>query len=276
MRRPIAAAHARVAVAVAIAAATLSPCHGSLAWAQAATPDAPPRAAAVLPPSVPLFPLPDVVLFPGVSLPLRIFEPRYRAMIADALEGNRVIGMVLLRPGYEADYEGRPPIFAVGCAGEITQVERLANGEYTLVLRGLQKFHVMSEAPGGAYRVAQITPLPEPLPEPQAAAIRAERQRAAMLLAPVIDRLGLTPVPETISDAGLVIVLAQILELTPPEWQALLELDGVLARLRSLAEQLEALMLPGGTLAEQWTPPGHIRQPTTAGLPAARVGPLAR
>jgi hypothetical protein len=154
--------------------------------------------------------------------------------------------MVLLRPGYEADYEGRPPIFPVGCAGVITQVEQLANGEYTLVLRGLQKFQVMSEDPGGAYRVARITPLPEPpLDEPQAAAIRAERQRVETLLA----RLGIEP-PAALSDAGLVIGIAQILELTPLEWQELLQRDGVLARLRSLADRLESLPRPGGNLAQ--------------------------
>ena len=174
----------RNTVAVAILAASLSGHAGNLAWAQSPAPAAPPQTAAVLPSTIPLFPLPDVVLFPDVSLPLRIFEPRYRAMVADALKGNRIIGMVLLQPGHEADYEGRPPIFPVGCAGVITQVEQLPNGEYTLVLRGLQKFQVMSEDPGGAYRVAHITPLPEPPPdEPQTAAIRTERQRVESLLA---------------------------------------------------------------------------------------------
>src|SRR6187399_2481527 len=55
---------------------------------------------------LPLFPLPNVVLFPGVLLPLHIFEPRYRAMIGDALRGDRRIGMVLLRPGWESGYQG--------------------------------------------------------------------------------------------------------------------------------------------------------------------------
>ena len=58
---------------------------------------------------LPLFPLPNVVLFPNVFLPLHIFEPRYREMVADALESDRMIGMVLLRPGWDRDYEGRPP-----------------------------------------------------------------------------------------------------------------------------------------------------------------------
>jgi Lon protease-like protein len=238
----------RNTVAVAILAASLSGHFGNLAWAQSPTPAVPPQTAAALPSTVPLFPLPDVVLFPDVSLPLRIFEPRYRAMVADALKGNRIIGMVLLRPGYEANYEGRPPIFPVGCAGVITQVEQLANGEYTLVLRGLQKFRVMSEDPGGAYRVAHITPIPEAPPdEPQTAAIRTERQRVQSLL----DRLGIEPAPATLTDAGLVVGLAQILDLTPREWQELLERDGVLARLRSLADRLETLTRSGGTLAER-------------------------
>ena len=74
----------------------------------------------MLPATLPLFPLPNVVLFPNVFLPLHIFEPRYRAMVADALKGDRLIGMVLLRPGWESDYEGRPPVFPTGCAGLIT------------------------------------------------------------------------------------------------------------------------------------------------------------
>jgi Lon protease-like protein len=245
----------RTLVAVAILAANLSGRAVGVALAQPPAPAAAPQTAAPLPSTIPLFPLPDVVLFPDVSLPLRIFEPRYRAMVADALKGNRIIGMVLLRPGYEADYEGRPPIFPVGGAGVITQVEQLANGEYTLVLRGLQKFRVTREDPGGAYRVAHITPLPEPpLDERQTAAIRAERKRVESLLASMADRLGVEPPPAALSDAGLVIGLAQILELTPLEWQELLERDGVLARLRSLADRLEALTRPGGNLAERSPP----------------------
>jgi hypothetical protein len=73
-----------------------------------------------LPATIPIFPLPDATLFPNASHAFRIFEPRYRAMIADALEGDRIIGMVMLQPGYEADYEGRPPIVPIGCAGLIT------------------------------------------------------------------------------------------------------------------------------------------------------------
>ena len=79
-----------------------------------------------LPQEIPLFPLPDVVLFPGVSRPLLIFEPRYREMVADALKGTRIIGMVLLRPGFEKDYEGRPPVYDIGCAGDDSGVRAAA------------------------------------------------------------------------------------------------------------------------------------------------------
>ena len=77
---------------------------------------------------LPLFPLPNVVLFPNVFLPLHIFEPRYRAMVKDALASDRIIGMVLLRPGWQHDYEKRPPVYPVGCSGVITHVEPLPDG----------------------------------------------------------------------------------------------------------------------------------------------------
>mgnify|MGYP003414648485 CR=1 FL=1 len=70
---------------------------------------------------VPLFPLPNVVLFPGAPLPLHVFEPRYRKMVEDALGSHRSIGIVLLKPGYEQDYQGRPPIYPLGCSGAIVE-----------------------------------------------------------------------------------------------------------------------------------------------------------
>src|SRR6187455_490515 len=106
----------------------------------------------MLPPTIPIFPLPNVVLFPNVFLPLHIFEARYRALLNDALAGDRIIGMVLLRPGYEADYEGRPPIFRVGCAGVVTHSEALPDGRSNIVLRGLEKFRIIAEDQSKAYR----------------------------------------------------------------------------------------------------------------------------
>ena len=84
----------------------------------------------MLPPILPIFPLPNVVLFPGVFLPLHVFEPRYRTMTQEAIAGDRIIGISLLRPGFEADYEGRPPLYSIGCAGVISHSERTADGRY--------------------------------------------------------------------------------------------------------------------------------------------------
>src|SRR3954462_8009494 len=113
----------------------------------------------MLPATIPLFPLPNVVLFPSVCLPLHVFEPRYREMIADALDGDRLIGMVLLRPGWEPQYEERPPVFRIGCSGVITHVERLGDGRYNIVLRGLERFRIIEENHDRSYRRAIFEPL---------------------------------------------------------------------------------------------------------------------
>ena len=90
----------------------------------------------MLPSEIPIFPLPNVVLFPSALLPLHIFEPRYRAMVADALESERLIGMVMLRPGWESHYDRTPDVYPIGCAGFITHADRLPDGRYNIMLRG--------------------------------------------------------------------------------------------------------------------------------------------
>src|SRR5215813_3498756 len=92
----------------------------------------------------PIFPLPNVVLFPGTYLPLHIFEPRYRAMIDAALAGTPVIGMILLRPDADA-MAARAPIFDVGCAGRIVEHRRLPDGRFHLVLAGERRFRIARE-----------------------------------------------------------------------------------------------------------------------------------
>src|SRR5438046_5951139 len=86
--------------------------------------------------SVPLFPLPNVVLFPRAVLPLHIFEERYKAMTRHALEGDRRVAMALLRPGWEKSYYSRPAIEPVVCVGTILTHERLADGKYNFLLQG--------------------------------------------------------------------------------------------------------------------------------------------
>jgi len=198
----------------------------------------------MLPVTIPIFPLPNVVLFPNVFLPLHIFEPRYREMVADALEGDRLIGMVLLRPGWEGDYEGRPAIFPIGCAGLISHHERLPDGRYNIVLRGLEKFRVEDEDDSRLYRIARVTSLHEPLLETERTEVRAARQRLETLLVPQPEgRARDSKVPPAMSDEDLVNALAQYMELEPLEKQALLERQGLLERCRSLIELLEMKLI---------------------------------
>jgi uncharacterized protein len=194
----------------------------------------------MLPPTIPIFPLPNVVLFPQVYLPLHIFEPRYREMLADALSDDRIIGMVLLRPGWEGDYEGRPPVYGIGCAGLVTHAERLPDGRYNIVLRGLEKFRILGEDDSRSYRVARVESVDEPPSELDREELRAARSRLEALLVPQPQGRGAdVKMPPSMADEDLVNALAQYLELEPVEKQALLERHGLLARCRSLIELLE-------------------------------------
>jgi Lon protease-like protein len=195
----------------------------------------------MLPPTIPLFPLPNVVLFPNVFLPLHIFESRYRDMVSDALAEDRIIGMVLLRPGWEDDYEGRPAIYPVGCAGLITHAERLADGRFNIVLQGLEKFRVIDEDDSRRYRLASVESIEErPANGVDRDEMRLARRRLEALLVPHPGGRAAEPrVPASMADEDLVNALAQYLELEPVEKQALLERDGLLARCRSLIELLE-------------------------------------
>ena len=197
----------------------------------------------MLPPTIPIFPLPNVVLFPNVFLPLHIFEPRYRQMVDDALSGDRIIGMVLLRSGWERDYEGRPAVYQTGCAGVITHAERLADGRFNIVLRGMEKFSITGEESGKLYRLATVDALPEPPADAFRAEMRENRRRLESLLVPQPEGTGDPKVPTSMPDEDLVNALAQYLEFDAVEKQALLERDGVLDRCRSLIELLEMKVL---------------------------------
>jgi Lon protease-like protein len=188
-----------------------------------------------LPEVIPLFPLEPAMLFPGVDRPLHIFESRYRAMVADALKGDRIIGMVTLRPGFEADYAGRPPIYEIGCAGEIVTVDELPGGRYNIVLRGLVKFRVASEDQSRAYRLARVEWLPETLSDGDKATLHKDRLR----LEDLVTRGGDSTVPPEMSDEALVNMIAQYLPMDHAERQKLLELKTVILRARALIELIE-------------------------------------
>ncbi len=95
--------------------------------------------------TAPLFPLPNLVMFPGVDQGLHIFEHRYRQMTADALASDRLIALVLLRPDWEAGYDGEPPIETTACLCAITHAERLVDGRYNLRVHGVARFEIDEE-----------------------------------------------------------------------------------------------------------------------------------
>jgi len=187
---------------------------------------------------IPLFPLPEVVLFPNVDRPLLIYEPRYREMVADALKGDRTIGMVRLRPGFEKDYDGRPPIDAVGCAGVIQESEQLPDGRYIILLRGLTTFRVLSEDQRKPYRLARVEIIPELVKDEDRGPLSAARERLATLLVTVLPA-GAEPPDPAFDDAEFVNLVAQALKMPESERQDLLERASVLSRARALVERLE-------------------------------------
>jgi Lon protease-like protein len=203
----------------------------------------------MLPTEIPLFPLPNVVLFPAALLPLHVFEPRYRAMVADALDSERLIGMVMLRLGWEPDYEGTPAVYRIGCAGFITHAEQLPDGRFNIMLRGLEKFRIVEErfARDGSqrYRMARIESIKEP-PRAAGGAAAEARRRLEQVIAKRLQRNADDTIPKDIPDDDLIHAIAQHLE--PLEKQALLECDGALERCRALVELLEmkTLVSPGG------------------------------
>lgn len=115
---------------------------------------------------IPVFPLPEVVFFPETILPLHVFEPRYRRMVADCLAGDRRLAVVMLKPGWERDYEGRPPIHEVAGAGEVLQAQALSAGRFNVLLDGRMRIRIEEEeAPEDRpYRVVRASHLPDVAP----------------------------------------------------------------------------------------------------------------
>lgn len=109
-----------------------------------------------------VFPLPSAVLFPHTVIPLHIFEPRYRALVKDALAGDRVMALAQLEPGWEGDYQGRPPMQPMMCAGLIIWDEQVEEGRYNILLQGVCRVRMVGELPEEtAYRQVRAEVLPD-------------------------------------------------------------------------------------------------------------------
>jgi hypothetical protein len=160
-------------------------------------------------------------------------------MVADALKGDHVIGMIMLQPGYEKDYEGRPPIRDIGCAGTIAESQQLPDGRYVILLRGLTTFRVLSEDQSKPYRLAKVQAVPEVLKNEELGPLSTARERIAQLLVAVLP-LDAQPPDPALDDAEFVNVTAQNLRMPEADRQQLLESNSVLARARALVQRLAA------------------------------------
>ena len=171
---------------------------------------------------VSIFPLPGALLLPGMDLPLHIFEPRYQAMIHDAMARDRRIGMIQPRE------EGvKPALFDVGCLGHITHIEALDGGRYNILLKGMARFRVVREldVPTAFRQIeADVEPIPqedEVLSAVERAALEQESRRFADALGYVVDWTAVS----RLDDMALVNGIAQIAPFDPAAKQTLLEAD---------------------------------------------------
>ena len=194
-----------------------------------------------LPDLLPLFPLPNIVLFPQMPLPLHVFEPRYRKMVGDVLDSHKTIGMSLLQPGWEPHYQGRPAIYPIGCAGLIEQSEPLEQGRYNILLRGVTRFRIVEEHDGEPYRLASIDALGDEPGDP--ASLEELRRKVLAAIGRAADGPVTLVLQTELPHDLFVNALCQSLNLAPIEKQSLLDCDSVVDRCARLLEILEFLTL---------------------------------
>lgn len=204
--------------------------------------------------AVAVFPLPRVVFFPGTLLPLHIFEPRYRAMMRACLESNRpVMAVTLLKPGYEADYEGTPAMHDICTVGKIDRHEELADGRFNVVLKGISRAK-LTELPldGRPFRRAAIELLDgrrnnDRVPRDALTTLMSTASLVGAIVRKSHPNFGLGVQPDD-PPHHVVDTLADRLIADPDERQDLLETLDVLERLKKLTSYVATLL---GTLESE-------------------------
>jgi len=182
-----------------------------------------------------IFPLPGAIVFPGLQLPLHIFEPRYRAMVADALVKDRRIGMIQPQSALEG-----APLFAIGCVGKIAEVEALDDGRYNIVLEGEARFRVLRELKVSTlYRQVEAELLPEPVDEILSSAERASFEREARRFASAQGYSVDWESVERLDDVVLINGVSQIAPFDSAAKQALLEAPDLRTRCELLVQLMQ-------------------------------------
>lgn len=214
---------------------------------------------------VPLFPLPHVVHFPHTILPLHIFEKRYRVMIKDVLEGERLIGMAVLQPGWEENYEGNPNIYPVACLGRVIKTEPLPNGRSNILLLGLKRVRIQEIVTPFPYRTARVEIVEDSLEGLEKAELRQFKRRLLELYSEmVIEFAGadkqFPPLSSLKLEAGaLADALAACIGLSTPDLVHLLREPRVSERFRFLEQRLVEKLRQRGPAVLPPIPPGIPR-----------------
>ncbi|MGC8499823.1 MAG: LON peptidase substrate-binding domain-containing protein [Leptospirales bacterium] len=194
-----------------------------------------------MPIEIPLFPLPNVVLFPKTLRPLHIFEPRYRKMIESALEGEHLVGMTLLKEGWEEQYDQTPPVEKRGTLGKIVQSNRLPDGRYYITLLGISTFDIEEETSNEEWRTALVSVL---RPESRWPLAQADMDRIGSVVSEVLTQWDLTSELKWINESAkdpisLLQHWSAFLPFTATERQFLLEAPDI----RTQAGRLYDLLL---------------------------------
>jgi Lon protease-like protein len=185
-----------------------------------------------------IFPLPGALLFPGLHLPLHVFEPRYRAMVSDAVARDRRIAMIQPRP--DSDNREAPDLFDIGCVGRIAEVEALDDGRYNLILEGVALFRVVREIPATtAFRQVEALLLPRvadaTLPLAMRSSLELESRRFAEAQGYAVD----WDAVGRLDDTSLVNGIAQIAPFDVAAKQALLEAPDIAERAELLVQLMQ-------------------------------------
>ena len=184
---------------------------------------------------LPIFPLSGAILFPGLQLPLHIFEPRYRELVSDALARDRRIGMSQPQSGGEA-----APLFAIGCVGKIGEVEALDDGRYNIVLEGEARFRLLREIEVGTpYRQVEGELLSDADDEVLSSAERASFEREARRFASAQGYSVDWESVERLDDTMLVNGVSQIAPFDAAAKQALLEAPDLGTRCELLVQLMQ-------------------------------------
>src|SRR5262245_382822 len=195
---------------------------------------------------LPIFPLPDVVLFPHAIMPLHVFEPRYRAMTRDVLAGDHMLSVVRLRPGFEKDYAGGPPVFDIAGMGEVVQSQAMPDGRFNLLIRGISRIKIERELPPELpYRLVSARALHDEYSGADLGIARAALEALADRLSAALPQGGdlLRQVVRDAREPGaLSDVLAASVIVDPNARQELLEIVDVADRLQKVSEAVAELL----------------------------------